>query len=211
MLNKKLFFWLLFLLSSTFYSKSFAQQKIDTSIKISQDSLGKKNILSLDTSAKKNNPKIATFRSAVLPGWGQAYNKKYWKIPIIYGALGTTAYIFTYNLKTYKILRQAVKLRSDSIPSNDKEIDPRFRNLSTETIRSYRSSFRQNVDYSVLVFVLFWGLNVVDATVDAHLKSFDVSDNISLKVKPVFNSGSNSAGISLLFALKDKQPKHYLH
>ncbi len=209
--NKKLFFWLLFLLSTTFYSKSFAQQKIDTSIKISQDSLGKKNILSLDTSAKKNNPKIATFRSAVLPGWGQAYNKKYWKIPIIYGALGTTAYIFTYNLKTYKILRQAVKLRSDSIPSNDIEIDPQFRNLSTETIRSYRSSFRQNVDYSALVFILFWGLNVVDATVDAHLKSFDVNDNISLKVKPVFNPGSNSAGISLLFALKDKQPKHYLH
>ncbi len=75
----------------------------------------------MDTSARKNNPKIATFRSAVLPGWGQAYNKKYWKIPIIYGALGTTAYIFTYNLKTYKILRQAVKLRSDSIPSNDIE------------------------------------------------------------------------------------------
>ena len=202
---KKIFFCSI-VLSIFFCSKISAQQTDSTKTKI-QDSTSKKNILSLDTSALKYNPKVATFRSAVLPGWGQAYNKKYWKIPIIYGALGITAGVFSYNLKTYKKLRQAIILRSDTDPANDSLVDPRFINFSTESIRSYRNSFRQNVDYSVLVFIIFWGLNVVDATVDAHLKSFDVSDNISLKIKPGYNPNTNKGGISLVFSFKDKQPK----
>lgn len=206
MLNKNLFFCIISFLSIAFCTKSFAQQKTDTTI-VTQDSTSKKNILSLDTSAQKYNPKVATFRSAVLPGWGQAYNKKYWKIPIIYAALGTTTAIFFYNLKTYKKLREAIILRSDTILSNDSQVDPRFINFSTESIRTYRNSFRKNMDYSVLFFLIFWGLNVVDATVDAHLKSFDVSDNVSFKIKPGYNPSANTGGISLLFSFKDKQPK----
>ena len=206
MLNKKLFPCTIFLLSF-FYSKSFAKQKPDTTITITKDSTSKKNILALDTSAKKYNPKVATFRSAVIPGWGQAYNKKYWKIPLIYGALGTTAAVFVYNLKTYKKLKQAIVYRSDTIAANDALVDPDFINLSTESIRSYRNSFRQNVDYSVLFFVAFWALNVVDATVDAHLKAFDVSDDISFKIKPGYNPNTNTGGISLVFSFKDKQAK----
>ena len=80
-----------------------AQKKEDTLILSGNkpDTSGK-NILALDTTVrkKKYNPKVATFRSLVLPGWGQAYNKQYWKIPIVYGALGTTAGVFLYNLKT---------------------------------------------------------------------------------------------------------------
>ncbi len=164
-----------------------------------------KNLLALDTAIRKKfNPKTATLRSAILPGWGQAYNKKYWKIPIVYGALGTTAGIFLYNLKTYKLLRKAVVLRSDTIASNDDQVDPRFKGLSLESIRTNRNLFRQNVDYSVLFFLVFWGLNVVDATVDAHLKAFDVSPDITMKIRPGFNYIANSAGISLVFNFKDK-------
>jgi hypothetical protein len=180
-----------------------AQQKKDTVViapQTSADTTGK-NILSVkDSTTKKHSPKKATFRSAVLPGWGQAYNKKYWKIPIVYGALGTTAVIFFYNLKTYKDLKQAYIYISDTIPSNNDLIKSEFKNLSPESIRAYRNSFRQNVDYSVLFFLVFWGLNVVDATVDAHLKAFDVSNDITLKVKP--NLKLNTAGISLVFNLK---------
>jgi hypothetical protein len=117
MFNTKLFSCILFFLSLLLYSRTMAQQKPDTAVTKLQDSTSRKNILALDTSAKKYNPKVATFRSAVIPGWGQAYNKKYWKIPIIYGALGTTAGIFIYNLKTYKKLRQAVIYRLDTIPT----------------------------------------------------------------------------------------------
>ena len=164
-----------------------------------------KNLLALDTATRKKfNPKTATLRSAIIPGWGQAYNKKYWKIPIVYGALGTTAGIFLYNLKLYKLLRQAVVLRSDKDTSNDNQVDPRFRRLSLESIRTNRNLFRQNVDYSVLFFLVFWGLNVVDATVDAHLKAFDVSPDITMKLRPGFNYMTNSAGISLVFNFKGK-------
>ncbi len=211
----------LFLLFSTFFflfilhdTKIFAQQKEDTlllkgdSAKV--DTSGGKALVIDTTKTKKHDPRIATFRSAVLPGWGQAYNRKYWKIPIIYAALGTTAAIFVYNLKTYKSLREAVILRSDDDPTNDNQVDPDFINLSTESIRSYRNEYRQNIDYSVLVFLLFWGLNVVDATVDAHLKAFDVSSDLSMRIRPGFNSINNGPGISFVFSFKDKHSKALL-
>jgi hypothetical protein len=200
-------FFFLFILCDT---KIFAQQKEDTSLlkENSKADTSGKNLQVTDTVIKKKyNPKVATFRSAVLPGWGQFYNKKYWKIPIIYGALGTTAGIFFYNLKTYKRLRQAVKLRSDTIPGNDNQVYRDFINLSTESIRSYRNEFRQNIDYSVLFFMVFWGLNVVDATVDAHLKAFDVSPDVSMKIRPGLNSTNNGPGISFVFFFKDAHSK----
>ncbi len=144
---------------------------------------------------KKFEPRKATIRSAILPGWGQIYNKKYWKLPLVWGALGTTAGIYFYNVKNYNLLKQAYIYR---VNGQDDLVDPDYRNLSTESIRSYRNSFRQNVDYSVLFFVLFWGLNVVDATVDAHLKSFDVDDNLSLEIKPGYSPMANTSGISLV-------------
>lgn len=150
------------------------------------------------------SPRKATIRSAIIPGWGQIYNKKYWKLPLVYGALGTTAGIFFYNLKTYRELRDAYRYISDDDQTNDILIVERFRQLSPTAIRSYRNSFRQNVDYSVLFFLIFWGLNVVDATVDAHLKAFDVSDNLSIQIKPGYNMNAHTAGISLIIPLGKK-------
>ena len=210
MLKKSLFFTIWVLVFQLHDTKVFAQKKEDTLIlkgNARADTSGK-SLLKLDTViSKKHNPKIAILRSAILPGLGQAYNRKYWKIPIIYGALGTTAGIFFYNLKTYKLLRKAVKLRSDTIPSNDNQIDPQFLALSTESIRSYRNEYRQNIDYSVLFFLIFWGLNVVDATVDAHLKAFDVSPDITMKIRPGLNSINNGPGISFVFFLNDRRSK----
>jgi len=165
------------------------------------DSIAKKNAAANkpDTAVKKDirkfNPRTATIRSAIAPGLGQIYNKKYWKLPLVWGALGTTAGIYFYNVKNYKLLKQAYIYR---INNQDNLVDPEYRALSTESIRSYRNSFRQNVDYSVLFFLLFWGLNVVDATVDAHLKAFDVDDNLSLEIKPGYSPLANTSGISLV-------------
>jgi hypothetical protein len=112
--------------------------------------------------------------------------------------LGTTAGIYFFNISTYKALKLAFIYRTDTIRSNDVLIDQRFSNLSGSAIRSYRDSYRQNIDYSVLFFILFWGLNIVDATVDAHLKAFDVNDNLSLQFKPGYSSMANTAGVSLV-------------
>lgn len=167
------------------------------------DSLVKKKPpVAADSSRKKNsqvfNPRTATLRSAILPGWGQIYNKKYWKLPLVWGALGTTAGIYFYNVKNYRSLKEAYIYLTDTDPNNDGQVNPLYRNLSAESIRSYRNSFRQNVDYSVLFFLLFWGLNVVDATVDAHLKAFDVDDNLSLEIRPGYSPMAKTSGISLV-------------
>ncbi len=157
-------------------------------------------------SKKKHDPRVATRRSAMLPGWGQIYNKKYWKLPLVYGALGTTAGIFFYNVKTYKLLKLAYIYKTDTL-ANDDLIDPRFKNLSAGALRSYRNSFRQSVDYSVLFFIVFWGLNVVDATVDGHLKAFDVNDNLSLQLKQGYSPMANTTGISLVLDIHSRKIK----
>lgn len=181
---------LLFLLSSfCFTIHSFSQ---------APGSPVQKNTADTSTLKKQSRifePRKATIRSAILPGWGQIYNKRYWKLPLVWGALGTTAGIYFYNIKYYRDLKQAYIYK---LNGQDDLIDPQFRNLSAESIRSYRNSFRQNIDYSVLFFVLFWGLNVVDATVDAHLKSFDVDDNLSLQLKAGYSELAKTSGISLV-------------
>ncbi len=153
------------------------------------------------------SPRKAAIKSAIVPGLGQIYNKKYWKLPLVYGALGTTAGVFIYNVKTYKKLRTAYTLKADDNPDNDILIDPKFRNISAQSLKSYRNVFRQNVDYSVLFFIIFWGLNVVDASVDAHLKSFDVNDNLSLQIVPGYSPVANTSGVSLVFNVSKNKPK----
>lgn len=160
-----------------------------------------------ETGKKKNaydssfSPRKATIRSAIFPGLGQIYNRQYWKLPIVYGTIGTTAGIFFYNLKTYKELRQSYILKVDDDTANDKLIPYKYILLSPNSLKSYRDDFRRNIDYSVLVFLLAWGLNVVDATVSAHLKQFDVNDNLSLKIKPVLTADGRF-GLGLVMNLK---------
>lgn len=190
-LKKTLFIFLSLMIG---YHGSYAQKdtvRIDTAVR------SKKN--TTDT-LKKYNPRIAIIRSAMVPGWGQITNKKYWKLPIVYGALGTTAALFFRNLRQYKESREAYELATDNDPTNDSLIiQPYFtvRN-QPERIRAFRNSVRQNVDYTVLFFVIFWGLNVADAAVDAHLKTFDVNDDLSLQIKAGYSHMARTNGISLV-------------
>jgi hypothetical protein len=153
---------------------------------------------------KKYNPNIAIRRSALVPGWGQATNKKYWKIPLVYGALGTTTYLFFRNLGQFRDAREAYRLASDTIPGNDYLIKEPYFTVKDQPdrIRNFRNAVRQNMDYSALFFILFWGLNVVDAAVDAHLKTFDVSEDLSLHIKPGKSELANTTGISLVMSIR---------
>jgi len=151
-------------------------------------------------SVRRAEKRIITRHSAIIPGWGQINNKQGWKVPVIYGALGVTTYIFFFNLEEYRALKQAYIYRTDTIPGNDENIPERFRPLSNNSIKFYRDEYRQNVDLSALAFLIIWGLNVVDATVFAHLRDFDVSDDIGLRLQaPNINpiNGYTQVGISL--------------
>lgn len=187
---KHLFLFLLIIVTSS--AVLFAQNGKDSVV-------AKKKSKEIDTAAMRRfNPRKATLYSAVLPGLGQAYNKKYWKIPIVYAALGISAERFFSNQKEYKRVRNAFILKSDNDPLNDTLIDADLQRLSVNALSFYRRQFRQNMDYSVLFFIIFWGLNVVDATVDAHLKYFDVNDNLSMRLRPSLLP-NNTAGITLSF------------
>lgn len=192
-----LFCWL-------WFDTAFAQQQKDSVVKKTTATKKEKLYDSTGKEIKVFNPRTATLRSAMIPGWGQIYNKKYWKLPLVYGALGTTAGIFFYNVKTYRLLRLAFLYKTSKDSLDDLLIDPQFSKLDASSIKLYRNSFRQNVDYSVLFFIVFWGLNVVDATVDAQLKAFDVNDNISLKISPGYSPMANTSGISLVMDIHSK-------
>jgi len=154
---------------------------------------------------EKHSPRKAAIRSAILPGWGQFYNKKYWKIPIVYTAIGIPTYLFFDNKNWYNKTRTAARMiaLTDTIGFRER-VDKRLHIFFTTpnsigALLNYRNEFRRDMDYSVLFVLLFWGLNVIDATVDAHLKGFDVGDDLSLKIKPTIITG-NTPGISLVLS-----------
>jgi Family of unknown function (DUF5683) len=101
-----------------------------------------------------------------------------------------------------------VKFEKDT--ANFSNIDPELVPLSEESLRIYRNDFRRNMDYSILAFLLIWGLNVADAAVDAHLKDFNVGDELSLKIQPGHSPMGNTTGISIVLAFRNSQsqPSH---
>jgi len=156
---------------------------------------------------KKHIPRIATRRSALIPGWGQAYNKEYWKIPFVYGILAIPTSLYFYNNDLYKKTKFAYEaLFKAQGPDKDSTdlpfIDPQLKNLSITSLQSYRNAFRRDRDYSILWFLLAWGLQVADATVFAHLKQFDVSSDLSMEITPVFNPMTRTPGLGLSLSLK---------
>jgi hypothetical protein len=175
----------------------------DSLTKVAQPVSNQKRI---DSIMKHHSPRTAALRSAILPGLGQIYNKKYWKLPIVYGALGVSGAVFNYNLQWYRKTRYAYKVLIDNDTSNFYKVDPLLQPLLNASyanrLRSYRDEFRKNIDYSALVFILLWGLNVVDATVDAHLKAFDVSPELTLQFKIGPSEMARTNGMSLVLAFK---------
>ncbi|AXG70340.1 hypothetical protein KORDIASMS9_02579 [Kordia sp. SMS9] len=123
------------------------------------------------------SPSKAAFYSAILPGLGQAYNKKYWKIPIVYAAMGTGIYFYVTNNKNYNRYRRAYKRRLAGFT------DDEFQNIvdSNDALIDAQEFYQRNRDLSLLLTVVAYVLNIVDANVDAHLLQFNVSDDLSLR------------------------------
>ncbi len=155
-------------------------------------------------------PRRATRRSAILPGWGQAYNKQYWKIPLVYGVLAIPASTYVYNNDLYEKTKFAyeAKFKAEHGDNSDlSKIDPKLQNLSLGSLQSYRNIFRRDRDYSIMWLILAWGLNVADATVAGHLKEFDVNNNLSLKMTPFIQPQLQQTGLSLQFHFKNTHTK----
>jgi len=164
----------------------------------------------IDTISKKNNinplaPAKAAFYSAILPGLGQAYNKKYWKIPIVYGALGTGIYFYVRNNNQYNRYRDAFKSRLAGFTNDEFYFDAQGNRLNTPTITTdglqrAQRLFRRNQELSLLITLGLYILNIIDANVDAHLMQYNIDEQLSLKTyyQPKnSNTGSSNIGLTL--------------
>jgi hypothetical protein len=145
-------------------------------------------------------PSKAAFYSAVLPGLGQAYNKKYWKIPIVYGAIGTGVYFYVKNNKLYNRYRDAYKRRlagyQDDEFYGDNLNDPR---ITDEGLINAQEHLKEQKELAGIITLGLYALNIIDANVDAHLMQFNVNENLSLAPHYDFNTleRTSTLGISL--------------
>jgi len=143
---------------------SFAQQIVAEDIRQSEDE-------------DPLRPAKAAFYSAVLPGLGQVYNKRYWKLPLVYGSIGASVYAYDQNQKNYVRYRDAYKRRIAGYS------DDEFQGLiaSTDRLIDGQDFYKRNRDRSMLFILGFYFLNVLDANIDAHLKQYNVSSDLSFK------------------------------
>ena len=125
------------------------------------------------------SPSKAAFYSAIFPGMGQVYNKKYWKTPIVWGAMGTSIYYYLNNNKEFKRYRTAYKLRKNNL-IDEFTVDG-VEIISEETLERAQDQLRENRDMSLLTTVILYVLQIVEASVNAHLLQFNTDDNLSFK------------------------------
>lgn len=164
---------------------------------------------------KIHSPKVAGIASAILPGAGQAYNKKYWKVPIVYAGLATAGYFIYYNANVYNTVKKNLDSRvaGDTMPSPQYLYLNNIFSKTTVDLNSFEyndlilieDEYRKYLTISILIGSLIYTLNIVDAVVDAHLFSFDVGNNLSMNVVPQLYQSTNYkpvAGVGLTLSFK---------
>ncbi|WP_375578358.1 DUF5683 domain-containing protein [Marivirga tractuosa] len=164
---------------------------------------GSEDIETFQMEDTTHSPRLAALYSAILPGMGQFYNEKYWKIPIVY-ALGVLAASQIKNNHQNYLLFSNIYFNINN--GNEEEIEnylTRFPNV--ESAQRQIDRYKRDRDYWIILSGLFYVLQIVDATVDAHLREFNINQDLSLKIKPSIQSSPYNnmhAGLSLNFRLK---------
>lgn len=174
-----------------------------------------RDIITEEKGEKIHSPHKATFYSAIFPGLGQIYNKKYWKLPIVYGAIGGLGYAIHFNSTNYKKYKNAYRDFLIQDPGNTSylevlpvtltmeeiEANPSLSNWFRNALEKKRDYYKRYRDLSYIGMAAIYVLNMIDATVDAHFYNFNVSDDLSMKIQPVILEHDpvkgNSFGIQL--------------
>jgi len=167
---------------------------------------GNENMESFQSQYTTHSPRLAAMYSAIIPGMGQFYNEKYWKIPIVYALGALAAYQIKSNHQNYLLFRNINFNIVDGDDTNNSEIQD-FIDLGYDKDRTERliQRFKRDRDYWIILAGLFYVLNIVDATVDAHLREFNINEDLSLNIQPNLQRSSYSnmhAGLSFNFRLK---------
>lgn len=165
----------------------------------------RKDSLRLNREINPLAPAKAAFYSAILPGLGQIYNKSYWKVPIVYGAIGTGLYFYINNTNEYNRYRDAYKSRLAGFQNdefydiNNSGIIPGSPDVSDEALRNAQDFYQRNRDLSLIITVGLYVLNIIDANVEAHLKQYNVNEDLSFRpfIEQDQNSFNTNYGLSL--------------
>ena len=166
-----------------------------------------------------HSPRTAVIRSLIIPGWGQVYNRKYWKVPIIYGGLGLLGAVIIFNENNYKLFAQLAIYREHGItpkPGDKYYAQNLLYNSASypdEAIYDAANAYNRDRDLGIFGVFALWGINVIDAYIDAKfIHSYTVDNNLSMRITPgvinqpayAFNSSATSfiPGIKITFTLR---------
>lgn len=160
---------------------------------------------------KEHSAKKAAIMSAILPGAGQVYNGKWWKVPIIYAGFGGVGYLAYSNYYDYKTFLTAYKIKTgnleESITPTDYEV-ALSQSYQASQLQSYKESYRRDFELYCIIMAAWYGLNIVDAIVDGHLYTYDIGDDLSFTVDPIFSipstpnlalAGGRQSGLTFSF------------
>jgi hypothetical protein len=204
-LNKPLTFLLVCFLFSIF---GFAQVQKDSTVNTTVDELKLDKAIITKREIDPLRPSKAAFYSAILPGLGQAYNKKYWKIPIVVGAIATGIVVHDFNNKQYKRYRDAFKRRlagftDDEFYGVDANGNPaNIPIISDDALIRAQRQFRRNRDIATLITIGIYVLNIIDANVDAHLLQFNVDENLVMRPHFQYNPMEDSSDLGVTVNFK---------
>ena len=193
---------LLFVCFLSFFGQIFSQTDTVVTVRGGSDSIFIKDLNSgiLDTFPGKRAPWKAALLSTFLPGAGQAYNRKYWKIPIVYTVIGGMVFLADRNNKSYRRFSDAYVALNDTL---EYTVDEFGGLVSNDELLFYMKKYRRDRDLSIIVAVVVYGFNIMDAVVDAHLADYDISDDLSLNWQPVLmKSYDNRNLLAVRFSLR---------
>ena len=173
------------------FSKAEAQVVVFDTVgntQITADTIVKKSKTQKTAKSQKpHSPKAATIMSTCLPGLGQIYNGKWWKVPIVYAGLGGIGYIAYSNYSEYQSFLHAYEFKTGDLPegTNLSSHETDLANKYAESqLQTYKESYRRDFEFYSILTVAWYGLNILDACVDGHLYNYDISDDLSLSVDP---------------------------
>ena len=182
MLNKTLYTFLVFTVLTIFQSTSQESEFLKI----------KDTIFGSTSTYNPLSPSKAAFYSAIFPGLGQAYNKKYWKIPFVYAALGSGVYFYSTNNTNYNRVRTAFKLMKDGKPHEFDGLDGNIL-LSETALISAQKGYKKDRDLSLLVTIGLYVLQVIEASTNAHLLQHNVDNSLTINPKIIRNTTTNKA------------------
>jgi hypothetical protein len=131
-----------------------------------------------------HDPHKAVMRSLMIPGWGQLYNHRWWKVPLIYGGLGLLGDVIIYNQKNYTLFLKEALLREKGIV-NTPQNNPDLAQVQNQDVIDYTNIYRRDRDLGILGFIGAWGVQMIDAYIDAKfIRSYTMDNNLSIKVSP---------------------------